>query len=94
MSIVSAYTDLPKGESAPLHSLSCWAEGELNSTGPEGLDVTWWDTYPEGAQVYIEWTPRVYAVWEEEEIENVEDADGADAEQRGEAIAPQFDLGA
>lgn len=80
MSNVSAYVDLPKGESAPLHSLSCWAEGELNSTGPEGLDVTWWDAHPEGAQVYIEWTPRVYAVWEEEEIE---DEHGIEVEQSG-----------
>lgn len=65
MSIVSAYVDLPKGENAPMHSFSCWAEGELNSQTPEGLDVTWGDTFPEGAQVYVEWTPRVFAVWEE-----------------------------
>lgn len=70
MSNVGAYIDLPKWESAPMHGFSCWAEGELNSKGSEGLDVTWWDSFPEGSQVYVEWTPRVYAVWEEEEIEN------------------------
>lgn len=90
MSIVSAYVDLPKGEGAPMYSLSCWAEGELNATWPEGLDVTWWDAVPESAQVYIEWTPRVFAVWEEEEIG---DEHGTEVEQPGSGNAEEVDGG-
>ena len=51
---VGAYIDLPKWESAPITEQNLWGEGELNSQGPEGLDVSWWDEVPEGAQVYIE----------------------------------------
>lgn len=75
MSIVGAYVDLPKGENVPLNSFSRWSEGELNSRGPEGLDVTWNGQYPEGAQVYVEWTPRVYAVWPEETEEDIDMVD-------------------
>ena len=70
MSNVGAYIDLPKWENAPLHDFSHWEKGDINTRGPEGLEVTWEENVPKGAQVYIEWTPRVYAVWEEEEIEN------------------------
>lgn len=80
MSNVGAYIDLPKWESAPITEQNLWGEGELNSQGPEGLDVSWWDSVPDNAQVYIEWTPRVFAVWEEEEIE---DGDGNEAESAG-----------
>lgn len=67
MSNVSAYLDLPKGEFAPITGDHHWAEGELETQGPDGLEVTWMDAYPEGAQVYIEWSPRVFAVWDKED---------------------------
>lgn len=90
MSIVSAYTDLPKGESAPITEQNLWGEGELNSQGPEGLDVSWWDSIPDNAQVYVEWAPRVYAVWEEEEIE---DGHGTESEQPGQGDSEEADGG-
>ena len=90
MSIVSAYTDLSKGDKVPLHSFSRCAEGRLNSSGSEGLDVTWEDSFPEDASVYIEWTPRVFAVWEEP----MEDPRGIEIEQPGPGPVPEPDLSA
>lgn len=80
MSNVSAYVDLPKGEFAPITENHNWAEGELETQGPDGLEVTWWDAHPEGAQVYIEWNPRVFAVWEEEKKDQ---SDGTEVEHTG-----------
>lgn len=69
MSKVETYIDLPKGESTPITEQKLWAEGELNYQTPDGLSVSWWDDVPEGAQVYIEWVPRVFAVWEEQGLQ-------------------------
>ena len=80
MSNVGAYIDLPKWESTPLHEGTRWVKGSINTQSSEGLEVTWEGDFPEGTQVYIEWTPRVFAVWEEEEIE---DGDGNEAESAG-----------
>ena len=72
MSIVGAYLELPPGENPPWHSFSCWEEGEYYGKTPDGLDVVNWSgEYPDTAQVYLTWEPRVYAVWESGE-ENAE----------------------
>lgn len=90
MTTVGAYIELKPWETAPLHSLSCWAEGELEGKTLDGIEVTWWDSYPEGAQVYIEWNPRVYAVWEEEN----EGSNGVEVGGTGEDDAQESDEGA
>jgi len=70
MTVVGAYIELKPWETAPLNHQSLWAEGEVHEKTDEGIDVTWWDEFPPGAQVYVEWNPRVYAIWEEEDVEH------------------------
>lgn len=85
---VGAYIDLPKWESTPLHEGTRWVKGSINTQSSEGLEVTWAGEPPEGAQVYVEWTPRVFAVWEEEEIE---DDDGTETESAGSEPVEELD---
>ena len=41
MSIVSAYVDLPKGETVANLNLGLCVSGDLKAQTGEGLDVTW-----------------------------------------------------
>lgn len=99
MSIVGAYIELRPGEDPPFHSFSCWVEADFHGKTSERLEVSWEpreEEIPANAQVYLAWEPRVYAVWNEEEIENGEDredTDGSDVEQRDEEVPAESDLG-
>lgn len=99
MSIVGAYVELSPGEAPPLHPNSCWAEADFYGKTTDGLEVSWEPRegeIPANAQVYLAWEPRVYAVWEEEEIENGEDGDHEDdsfSGPGGEEVAPESDEG-
>lgn len=96
MSIVSAYVDLPKWDTLPGPDSAFIAEGDIFTRTEDGLDVSWLEgDPPNGAQVYVEWTPRVYAVWEEEDEsgEGREDSDGSNPVERDEEVSAEPDLG-
>ena len=77
MTTVGAYIELDKGEDPPWHSSSAWQEGEYHGKTPEGIDVVNWSgEYPDTAQIYLVWEPRVYAMWDaDEEKQNAEGTD-------------------
>lgn len=75
MSEVGAYTEIAPGFSEPQWEL--WDNyhfGNYQGRGSWGLNVSWLGGIdpPENAQVYLVWEPRVYAVWNDEEVENGE----------------------
>lgn len=81
MGIVSAYIELPPGPRLEVDPNNLSVEGFYIRKGEEGLHVEWrGDDPPAHARVYLNWEPRVVAIWEEEKKD---ESDGAEVEHAG-----------
>lgn len=82
--LVSAYTDLDKGQLVEIDTWDAAIYGEVEEWTPEGLQVYFEvesETIPATAQYFVAWEPVVYAVWNEEN--DGEDGNGEDGFEDG-----------
>lgn len=93
--LISAYIDLDKWTGAPIDEYDLVVEGDLIRRSPEGMEIDFGyhgSDIPPEAQIYLEWVPVVYAVWNEENNgEDGNDEDGLEDGTGGEANSQESD---